>query len=225
MIAHVESTLRVLREYYCDKDGRPRVLNPVQITVYTDGLMRFTPDQLEAAARQWMKGSKWFPALSDLLEILEPKLDTTTASHLAWACVERAIRQAGVYRGATFEDGRIGQAVRETFGTWATACSFDVDSPGWAIRRQTFLSIFGSLVPRALPPVTLTGIGRANEPMLIAALEALPMPKSLAAPHEYDGRPATHEEAVAALRRVGMLPGQRPQRPTRPVATIEADDE
>jgi hypothetical protein len=224
MTGHVEATLRVLREYYCDKDGRPRQMNPVQITVYTDGLLHFSAEQLETAARQWMKASKWFPALSDLLELLEPKADATTSGHLAWTCVERAIRTAGVYRGATFVDGRIGEAMRLTFGTWSTACNFDIDAPGWAIRRQTFLSIFESLRNRKIESVTLPGIARADSPALIPALELMPSPTG---PTYGEIAPATHAEAVAALSRVGMLPRPvrplGPPRPTRPV--VEAHDE
>ena len=224
MTDHVSATLRVLCSYYCDKDGRPRVLNPVQVTVYTDGLLRFSAEQLELAARQWMKESKWFPALSDLLALLEPKADATTAGHLAWTCVERAIRQAGVYRGATFVDGRIGEAMRQTFGSWSTACNFDIDSPGWAIRRQTFLSIFESLRNRQIEPVTLPGIARADAPVLIPALELLPLPTG---PSYGEIQPATHAEAVAALSRVGMLARtMRPLQPARPTRDeVEARDE
>ena len=198
---HVRSTLKVLCDYYCSNEGKPRQMNPVQITVYVDGLKDFSADELEAAARQWMKDSKWFPALSDLLNLLVPKVDSQTAGHLAWACVEKAIRQAGVYRGATFEDGRIGEAVRQTFGSWGGACVFDVDSPGWAIRRQTFLSIFGSLMGRGLPPVTLPGL-QVSTPLVVEALPSLPVPKQLDTHYE----PPTHQEAVAVLKRVGMLP-------------------
>jgi len=199
---HVKAVLDVLCAYYLHQ-GEPRKMNPVQISVYTDGLQGFAPAALESAARRWMQTSRFFPALSDLLEILQPKVDTQTAGHLAWACVERAIRSAGAYRGATFEDGRIGEAIRQTFGSWGGACAFDVDSPGWAIRRQTFLSIFGSLLHRGIPPVTLRGIA-IGEPMVIAALPSLPIPKQLEASME----PISHADAVKTLASVGMLPSK-----------------
>lgn len=218
-MTHVGRLLGTLCVYY-PTQGRPHVMNDLQVEVYTAALARFTPEQLDAAGKQWMLTGKFFPALSELMGLLEPKVDASAAGHLAWACVESAIRRAGIYRGATFEDGRIGEAARLTFGSWATACNFDLDSPGWAIRRQTFLAVFSSLLPRALPPVTMGGLHR-GEPLTIAALPALPIPHGTAL---LDDGPATHGQAVEALRRVGMLPGARPQRPTRTQA-VEVCDE
>lgn len=148
----------------------------MQISVYLDGLARYSPEALEHAARVWMKKSKFFPALSELLEILNPPADWHALAHAAWSLVETSIRRAGIYRGAHFEQGAVGACVRETFGTWEVACKFDLDSPGWAIRRQTFLSLFPSIAQRENEPVTLRGISQIDEPYRVPALAGLPEP-------------------------------------------------
>jgi len=174
-IAHVRQTLSVLRQYYAGRDGQPHQLNDVQATVYVDGLAGFSSEALEAAARTWMRQSAFFPRLSDLLSILDPPVDMDSLAHAAWARLEREIRRIGAYRSVQFADAAFGVAVRETFGGWPQACRFDVDSPGWAIRRQTFLAMFKAAVGRKnLEAVTLIGQHRDQAPALIGPLEGLP---------------------------------------------------
>jgi len=100
------------------------------------------------------------------------------AAKLAWTAVERAIRQAGSYRGVTFSDASIGDAVLQVFGSWPAACAYDFDSPGWAIKRQTFLAVFPTLAIRAgSDPVTLSGQHRNATPMLVGHVAGLPAPR------------------------------------------------
>lgn len=175
-VDQIQKTLDVLCRYYTDK-GEPRKLNAVQVTVYLDGLCEFAPDELEFAARRWMKQSKWFPALSDLREqLVEAAPDWTALGHVAWSTVERAISAAGLYRGATFEDGAIGETVRQVFGSWSHACNYERDSPGWAMRKQTFLQVFPMVAKRAEhpPAVTMKGISPIDKPLLIPHVELLP---------------------------------------------------
>lgn len=180
--AHVRRTLDVLRDYYADKDGNKRVMNTTQIGFYVSALARYSPEELRTAAQAWIAKSKFFPAVSDLLELLNPPTDMTALAHQAWATVEAAIRQGGAYRGATFEQGAIGEAVRQTFGTWATACSFELDSPGWAIRRQSFLAVFPVLARREHGPVTLRGLHANVEPYRVPLAAGLPAGKALGEP-------------------------------------------
>jgi len=176
----IKATLDVLCRYYRDKNNEPRQLDDVQIVVYVDGLIEFDPGQLELAARQWMRTSKWFPALSDLRTLIEgPAVDWDALGAIAWTTFERAISAAGIYRGVTFEDPAIGEAVRQTFGSWEHACSYDRDSPGWTVRRQTFLSIFPSVAAKATEPVTLRGLSPVDPPLLVAHVPILPEPKRL----------------------------------------------
>lgn len=188
--------LALLRNYYGDKDGKPYPMNDAKWAVYCAGLAPFTPEQLQAAAHQWMRESKWFPALSDLLEILVPKVDTTTAAHLAWTTVERAIRSAGRYAGAKFLDGAVGETVRQVFGSWIHACDYDFDSPGWAIKRQTFLSVFPAILARSSgAPVTLQGAFQASEPYVVGRIAGLPAPRTVGEL----GEPLTHQESAVLL--------------------------
>lgn len=205
-MTHVQRLLQVLCAFYTSQ-GKPHVMNDLQAEVYISALARFTPEDLEAAGKRHMLTSKFFPALSELLELLKPQVDTAALSQMAWLSVERAIRAAGVYRGAHFEQGVVGEAVRQVFGTWATACQFDVDSPGWAIRRQSFLTIFPSLLGRQFEPVTLLGQHRDREPYQVPPIAALEAVRPLLSSATRPELPATHSEAVEALKRVGMLKG------------------
>jgi hypothetical protein len=176
----IRVVLTNLCDYYRDKNNQPRELSELQIAVYLDGLAEFSADALETAARVWMRKSRWFPALSDLRALLEePEPNWTELAHVAWTTFERAIGRAGIYSGVTFEDPAIGEAVRQAFGSWEHACSYDRDSPGWAIRRQTFLAVFPSVARKATTPVTLRGISRYDKPLLIAHVEGFPEPARL----------------------------------------------
>jgi hypothetical protein len=67
------------------------------------------------------------------------------------------------------------------FGGWRGACQFDMDSPGWAIRRQSFLGIFPVCeTDHPGGPVMLAGINdRDADPVWIggpATVPALPSP-------------------------------------------------
>lgn len=187
-----------LLNYYADREGRVRVLNDVQWHVFTKGLARFTYAEVSAAANAWTAQSKFFPALSDLLGLLDPTVDREAQAHLAWTTVEKAIRSAGVYRGVTFANGAIGETVKQVFGSWREACQFDLDSPGWAIRRQTFLQVFPALQARASgQPVTLRGIGDVDAPQFVGPVAGLPAP--VIRPELTAERELTQAEASRAL--------------------------
>lgn len=196
----IKQGMAVLRNYYVDREGKPHVVNDAQWAVYIDGLAPFSPGQLEAAARAWMRQSRFFPQLSDLLPLIQgPAVSPETAAHLAWTTVERALRAAGAYRGATFVDGAIGETVRQVFGSWAAACQFDIDSPGWAIRRQSFLAVYVTLHHKAIGPVTLPGMHRDATPMVVGHVDGLPALPA-ADPRGRELSPAEATTALAAVR-------------------------
>lgn len=172
----VNAGLAVLKNYYA-KDGKPHVLNDVQVAAYVDHLAPYSAAALETACKRWIATSKWFPAVSDLLEILRgPVLDEKAQAQLAWTTFERALRRAGVYAGATFANGAIGETARQVFGSWALACQFDLDSPGWTLRRQSFLALYPGIAARSEgQPVTLRGIAEIAEPVLIGPVAGLPL--------------------------------------------------
>ncbi len=172
-VTEIRAALKVLREFYADRDGSPRAMNEVQIAGYLDGLAEFDADELQTASRKWMRESKWWPALSDLRDQLVVKVDTKAMAHLAWTTFERAIRRAGVYQGVTFADPAIGECVRQVFGTWDHACSYDTDSPGWAMRKQSFIELFPTMLKQATESVTMPGLFRQT-PLLIEHVEGLP---------------------------------------------------
>lgn len=153
--------------------------------------------QLEVTVRA--AGEPAFPALGTWLRLLGAgTLDVDAAAHLAWTTFEQSLRRAGAYRGATFVDGAIGETARQVVGSWPAACAFDVDSPGWAIRRQSFLAVYPTFHGRVSGPVTLGGLHAHETPVVIGHVEGLPLLD--AAPEE--DRELTTAEATAALTRV-----------------------
>lgn len=189
----------VLRHYYA-RDGQPYRLNDAQWAAYLDALQPFPAAMLAAAASAWIRQSRWFPAVSDLLSLLAPAVSSEQAAHLAWTTVERALRSVGTYRSVTFEDGAIGETVRQVFGSWPAAGQFDVDSPGWAIRRQSFLALYPVVAARTAGPVTLQGRDR-SAPALVAHVPGLPAPHAALSPSE-PLRELSQAEAETALRGV-----------------------
>jgi hypothetical protein len=197
MASHVTATLKILCDYYTDLQGNPRKLNPVEWGAYIDGLSEFPPAALEAAAKQCIRERQWFPKVSELREILTPKTDSKALAELAWASVLQAIRRGGIYRGATFETGAVGEAMRQVFGSWSAACSFDTDSAGWTVRRQSFLAIFPTILNRPTGPVTLVGLHGTENPYQVPALQGAPIAAALPA-HEQHPQ-LTHTETLGVL--------------------------
>jgi hypothetical protein len=169
----VQKFLQVLCVFY-PSQGKPHVMNDTQIEVYLSALSRFTPEQLDRAGKQYMLTGKFFPALSELMELLEPKADLKDAAHMAWALFERTMRSVGSYRSVRFENGAVGETIRQVFGTWGAAGQFDTTSATWAIKRQTFLATFQRLAPQAIPPTTLGGQHRDAEVVTVPLMAGLP---------------------------------------------------
>lgn len=195
MSARVLDFLRALCECFPDQQGNPRVMTETQIAMYGKRLANYDNATLTAALETHMARSKWFPSLAELVEILEPQVDTKALAELAWASVLTAIRRGGVYRGATFETGAVGEAMRQVFGSWSAACSFDTDSPGWTVRRQSFLAIFPTLLSRAIEPVTLPGLHGSDRPYQVPALQGAPVVAALPA----------HDPQLSRDEAVGLL--------------------
>jgi hypothetical protein len=177
----IRKGLDVLRSYFANAKGDPHAITDVQLSVYLDGLARFTPAEFEAASRAWMRKSRWFPFLSDLLELMAgPEVDIATQASLAWAAVERAIPRIGAYASVQFADPAIGECVRQVFGSWPRACSLDPDGPAWAGRRKQFMELYPAIARRALRvSPTLVGLHRGTAPALIPHVEGLSMPTQL----------------------------------------------
>jgi hypothetical protein len=203
-MSHVTSMLSVLCEFY-GKGGTPHELNETQIAMYCDALAEFSRDELAAAAKAHMQRSPFFPKLSELRAILEPEPDYKALAAAAWAHVEQAIKRHGAYVSVQFADPSIGEAVRQTFGSWDRACSFDYDSPGWAIRRQTFMAIFPDAAKHATEPVMLRGLHNDTHPAIVGPLKGLPAPAVMR------GLPiANGDEAMSEIRRrVAAFKAQR----------------
>lgn len=197
MASHVTATLKILCDYYTDLQGNPRKLNPVEWGAYIDGLSEYPPAVLEAAAKQCIRERQWFPKVSELRDIIAPKTDSKALAELAWSSVLRALRSGGIYRGATFQTGAVGEAVRQVFGSWAAACSFDTDSAGWTVRRTAFLNVFPTLLHRPIGTVTLPGLHGAENAYQVPALEGAPSVAALPA-HEQDPQ-LTRDEAKGLL--------------------------
>lgn len=202
-VSEIRAVMDGLCGYYRDRNNQPRELADVQKAAYLQGLAEFPAEQLQLAAMAWIRQSRWFPAVSDLRTLLIPPApDWKSLALLAWTTFERAIGRAGVYRGVTFADPAIGECVRQTFGTWEHACSYERDSPGWTVRRQTFLALFPHIAERATEVVTLPGLGHGKHdtPLLIGPVEGMPDPvKALNAPDHSKDALAEVERRFARL--------------------------
>ena len=147
---YVRRIIDSLRAQYA-KDGTPYQLNEVQATNYLRELGRFPEPALESAAAQWQRQSRFFPALSDLLGILEPRVDEKTQAALAWSELEATARRfSNSYRSVKFDDPVLGECVRRVFGSWSRLVLMDQNDPMWASRKNLFLQIYPAMV--ANPP-------------------------------------------------------------------------
>lgn len=210
----VASALEVLRNLYADRAGVKPALNDAQRAAWIDTLSPFPAVAMEAAVKAWVRRSAFFPRPSDIFAILRPNVAPETEAHLAWATLERAITSAGRYRGARFVDGAVGETTRQVFGSWGRACMFDYDSPGWAIRRQTFLATYPTIAARWRGgAVALRGDHHSDHPLLVAHVDGLSETAGALA----DGtQPLTTDEAKSALSRLTLALEARESAGRRP---------
>lgn len=191
-----KTVIDALRKHYA-RDGKDYVLNEIQLAFYTKALLPYQPSEGQDAVQRAIAASKYFPAVSELLALLRgPELSPEAQAQLAWTTFERALARAGAYNGVTFEDGAIGETVRQVFGGWWQACQFDLDSPGWAIRRQSFLALYPHLASRVTGEVMFRGLSERYQPVRIASNRPQITPGRAIGPS--DG-PTSHSEAVAIL--------------------------
>jgi hypothetical protein len=167
--SEIRLVLNALRKNYA-RNGEDYALNEVQIAMFTESLAPFDAVAVNEAAKRHMRESKFFPAVSELLALLRgPEMSPEAQAQLAWTTFERALARAGAYNGVTFEDGAIGETVRQVFGGWPQACAFDTHGAAWAIRRQSFLAVYPAIAARARGEVTLRGMAQVAQPLRIAA--------------------------------------------------------
>lgn len=159
-MSHVAKVLDTLCKHYARPDGTPHALNDTQGALYISLLEKYPHEALTGAAVQWIQTSRFFPAISDLVGILDPVRDPKTLAALAWSEVEKLTRRVSGYDSVLFEDPVLGEAVKRTFGTWTRATTMDQNDPMWASRRNVFLSIYPALLAQPpSEPVRVNGIG------------------------------------------------------------------
>lgn len=78
---HVKRALDVLCGYYTDREGGSHKLNSVQIAAYIDAFVPFQPNELEAAAKAWIRQSAWFPTVADLLPLCRAERERVAREH------------------------------------------------------------------------------------------------------------------------------------------------
>lgn len=162
--------LHLLREQY-GKQGELYPLTDVQIATYMDRWQKIDPVALNAAALRWIDTSRFFPAVSDLLGMFA--VSEKAEAELAWAVFERLLRQVGVYHGVKFAGNasRLGETVRQVFGSWVQACQYETDSAGWHGRKQAFLALYP--VVQVDTAVTLGGL-HEGKPVVCGAIQGIP---------------------------------------------------
>lgn len=148
---HVKAVLDTLCKHYARPDGTPHVLNETQGAFYVSLLDKFSHEVLAAAAIRWMETSRFFPAISDLIGLIEPTIDPKTQANVAWSELEATARRfSNSYRSVQFDDPVLGECVKRVFGSWSRLVLMDTNDPMWASRKNLFLSIYPALM--ASPP-------------------------------------------------------------------------
>ena len=122
-------------------------------TVYWKVLEPFSDDECEAAFKQVVLESKFFPRPAELVEILQGK--KTDQAAVAWIKVVEGIRQHGEYVSVSFDDPVI-HAVIEFMGGWPSVGTWPVDELKWKQKEFERLYVImqrGGKFPDHLPGV------------------------------------------------------------------------
>jgi len=130
--------LRLARYYQVEIPGAD------VLEMYHQALEGYTPDQIADASTKHVKASKWFPKISELIELLKPlvpKIESVADQQAA--LVIKTIRSCG-YRGRPrWEDPITSYLFRGRFNFQALCSTLTEDENKWFIRefKDAYLSM------------------------------------------------------------------------------------
>ena len=132
----IDGILVKLTLYY-DKELPDSILN-----MYNSMLSNVDLNDLSQACTQWVATKKWFPKISELLDIVNANRTVKAVSlesraQQQWRLVLTAVRQRGIAKGAPkFDDPVTNVVVRNHF-SWNYLCNMEVDNLNWEMDRFT----------------------------------------------------------------------------------------
>lgn len=107
----------------------------------------FSAAQINFAARHIIRTQKWFPAISDFFQFLEPQKNQESFSEQVTGKIIQAISEIGPYRSVDARAfiGEDGWRAVERFGGWAQICLVENDQV--TSTRAQLRNLIRSIVP------------------------------------------------------------------------------
>lgn len=116
------------------------------IDLYFAALEEYDINDIRLAVSRHIKhpeAGRFFPAPADLIKIMQG--GTASRAALAWAKVERAIREIGPWEDVVFDDPTIHLVIHE-LGGWGRLC--EIKEADLNIKSRTFQNIYPELAAR-----------------------------------------------------------------------------
>lgn len=203
-----------------------KAVSDAVVKLWWEALKRFDIEAVEAAFQRHITSpdnGQFMPKPADMIRILEGTSED--GAQIAWAKVDKAVRQVGPYPSVTFDDPLI-QRVLQDMGGWVELCR--KDNEAWPFVANEFRTRYHAYrqgsAPSDYPPL-LAGIAQtenASRGVAAQAEHVLIGDRELAlrVAHQGTDRPAIGFTRVDE--RVFALPSRRT--PMRELLTSEATD-
>ena len=129
-----------------------RQLSKIMKDLYWKVLAPFTDERCEAAFKEVIYTSKFFPKPADFLEILKDKKEDRASR--AWIKVVNAIRRVGNYQSVKFDDPVI-HSVFKFWGGWVVTAAWKEDELKW--KQKEFERLYSIMASGGKHPEYLPG--------------------------------------------------------------------
>lgn len=147
----IVSAVNALAEFFKES------LSELRLEFYVSAIEEFSPEQVEAAAREAVKTLRFFPKPVELIDLIQGSVGDRAEQ--AWQIAWEAYRRAGYYESVLFEDGAIGRTIQIVFGGWIqfSETSRTLSPEMFQARRKEFLSTYKRESRHLREPVRLQG--------------------------------------------------------------------
>ena len=114
---------------------------------------KYTDKQLTKAVGDFLRIGKFFPKVSDIIELVEGTSEDE--AELAWLSLIEKMESKGHYQSVSFSKYPAIGAVIEGLGGWLYICDMKIDEKKWA--KKEFIKLYPIMKKRGQYPLKLTG--------------------------------------------------------------------
>ena len=122
--------------------------------IYWDMLRGYSDVEIKKAVIGSIRGLKFFPKISEIIEIVEGKIEDE--AEIAWLILKEKVERYDAYISVSFPKNPIIGSIVEALGGWIMICDTTLKEEKWV--KKEFIKLYPIMKRRSNHPEKLTGI-------------------------------------------------------------------